>query len=305
MGGGFNAYDKSPSDSVDYIVYIGNIAYNATQGNGACYSGFNIYQPVAYDRRLGTHMFVAGNFSWGNIDANPCADTAPTDGEGINIDTWDFSQGGGTPYAQQGVVEDNIEFLNGGDGIEVENNSAGSPNAPIIIKHNTQYGDRRDEKEGYCVGNGEIHLYKAVNVSLTRNLIYTGFQTGCQGKAIYAMAVANGDATNIISDNFAAGVGGNQTYLYSSQSLTLGPGNVLGTNPSFTHPVNPAAPSCGTTANVTACMATVIADFTPTVVAAKAYGYRRPLSTKVYDSKFPQWLCSTVLPEGLVTKGCQ
>jgi hypothetical protein len=51
-------------------------------------------------------------------------------------------------------------------------------------------------------------------------------------------------------------------------------------------------------------MATVIANYTPTVAAAKAYGYQQPSSTSVSDPLFPKWLCSVNLPAGLVTKGC-
>jgi hypothetical protein len=72
-GGGFNSYDASTSASVDYITYIGNVAYSAASGTGACYSGFNIYQPLASDTNSGTHMYVAGNFSYNNVDGSPCS----------------------------------------------------------------------------------------------------------------------------------------------------------------------------------------------------------------------------------------
>jgi hypothetical protein len=55
---------------------------------------------------------------------------------------------------------------------------------------------------------------------------------------------------------------------------------------------------------VPGCMATMISNFTPTVTAAKAYGYQPP-GGNVYAPLFPQWLCNVTLPSGLVTKGCQ
>src|SRR6201999_4426109 len=103
--------------SVDYIVFVGDIAYNAAQTSAACTSGFNIYQPIASDSVAGTHIFIAGNFSFANKNPDPCAGTSPTDGEGIILDTFDFSQGGGTPYAQQALVENNIVAGNGGRGV--------------------------------------------------------------------------------------------------------------------------------------------------------------------------------------------
>ena len=248
---------------------------------------------------------MAGNFSWANFDGNPCAGTQPTDGEGFNFDTWDFSQGGGTPYTQQGAIENNIEFLNGGYGIEVENNSKGSTHAPIFISNNTMYGDRRDMNQQYCTGNGDLHLYNSDNVTTSGNLIYTGYATDCGGQPFYAIAIGSGNATDSVSNTWFSGVGGNNDFLSGDGSLTLGTGNVIGTNPQFANPVNPGAPNCSGAANVTACMATVIADYTPTVAAAQSYGYQLPSTSDVYDTLFPQWLCNVNLPAGLVSRGCK
>ncbi|MGC2661451.1 MAG: hypothetical protein WA324_26150, partial [Bryobacteraceae bacterium] len=52
------------------------------------------------------------------------------------------------------------------------------------------------------------------------------------------------------------------------------------------------------------CMATVIANFTPTNSSAKAYGYQTPVSTPVTNSLFPTWLCNVGLPSGLVSTPC-
>jgi hypothetical protein len=51
-------------------------------------------------------------------------------------------------------------------------------------------------------------------------------------------------------------------------------------------------------------MATVIANFTPTAAAAKAYGYQTPSTSSTSDPLFPQWLCNVNLPAGLITMGC-
>jgi Chitobiase/beta-hexosaminidase C-terminal domain len=304
---GFSATARSATVSTDYITFIGNIAYNAagTTVNGSCGSGFNIWEPVATDTNPGTHNFVAGNFSWNNFDGNPCDGTKPTDGEGFNFDTWDMSQSGGQPYTQQGVIENNIEFLNGGYGIEVENNSAGSTHAPIYILHNTSYGDRRDMNEGYCTGNGDLDLYNAQNVTAEYNLIYSGYATNCSNGAFYAFAISKGNGTDTFDYNYASGVSGNNTFNYSSDGFSLGTHNTVGTNPSFANPVNPGPPACGSYASVPACMAQVIADYTPTVAAAKSYGYQPVSLTNTPDPLYPQWLCNVSLPSGLVTPGCQ
>jgi hypothetical protein len=305
MGGGFNAYNSSTSASVDYITYIGDVAYNAAQGSGACYSGFNVYQPIASDTASGTHNYVAGSFSYNNNDGDPCAGTAPTDGEGINFDTWDFDQGGGTAYTQQGAMENNIAVFNGGRGIYVENNNAGSAHASIYMNGNTLYGNNAQLTQAYCSGNGDLTVYNASDVTADSNLIQTNSATMCSSaQPKYAIAISTDNATVTINDNYASGTNGNNTFSYDSGSFAFGALNVFGTSPAFANPVNPGAPSCSGSANVPACMATLIANFTPTNAAAKAFGYQPPSATSTNDPLFPQWLCSVTLPAGLVTKGC-
>ena len=91
----------------------------------------------------------------------------------------------------------------------------------------------------------------------------------------------------------------------SNTGFSAGPNNTLGTSPAFSNPTNPGAPSCGSATSVPNCMASVIANFTPTTAAAKSYGYQPVSTTSVYDPLYPQWLCTvTNLPAGLVTPGC-
>ena len=106
--------------SVDYVAFIGNIAYNAAQGSLGCDSGMSIFQPVQSDSLPGTHIYVAGNFAWRNFNSDPCNGGVPTDGQGIMIDTPDGSQNHmPSPYAAQIVVDNNISVSNGGPGIKV------------------------------------------------------------------------------------------------------------------------------------------------------------------------------------------
>jgi hypothetical protein len=315
MGGGFTAYDHSTTGSVDYIVYIGDIAYNAAQGTGACYSGLNVYQPIAFDTNAGTHMLIAGSFSWANVDGSTCySGTSTTDGEGINFDTWDFDQGGGTAYKYQGVIENNIEFLNGTRGIEVENNITGGAGntAPIYIQYNTMYGSGRDTHMAFPSGLAELGLVSAATITAKYNLIYSGFQYVATGSTNnwYAMGMTSGDNTSVVDSNYAAGVSGNNTYLQSSGTFAYGGSNTLGTNPSFSSASNPGAPSCGAFSSVATCMATVVSNFAPSASGASAYGYQAPTTVSVVDPLFPQWLCTatavlnTNIPTGLITPGC-
>lgn len=307
-GGGFNAYDRSTSASVDYITYVGNVAYNAAGGTGACYSGFNIYQPIASDTATGTHMYLAGNFSYANFDGSPCSGGLTTDGEGFNLDTFDFSQGGGTAYIQQSVIQNNIAVGNGSSGFLMENNKTGSSSAPTYFKSNTSYGNLAATNRSFCTGLGEIYVEAAYTVTVSNNLQTTNAATGCMGDAIYAASVANANNSITYAVNWLYAPTGNNTFISSSGSFAYG-SNTTGTSPAFHSTTIPGAPACGGTTNVANCMATLVSNFTPTATGASSYGYQTPSNTSVADALFPQWLCSGTalnpnIPQGLITPGC-
>ncbi len=74
--GGFALANRANA-GVDYFAVIGSIAYDAAQGTSTCASGISIYQPVQSDTAPGTHIYVAGNFSYGNIDPSKCGGGFP------------------------------------------------------------------------------------------------------------------------------------------------------------------------------------------------------------------------------------
>jgi hypothetical protein len=121
--GGFESSDNG-SAGVDYLAFVGNIAYNAVQGSSFCTSAFNTFAPVANDTLPGTHIYIAGNFAYDNVEPNKCDGTTPTDGQGFFFDTTN-------PYSQQMVIDNNIAVFNGGSGIKSYGNTTGSPNARI------------------------------------------------------------------------------------------------------------------------------------------------------------------------------
>ena len=301
--GGFSSSNggRSLSASFDFIAYVGNIAYNSTFGGAGCTSGFNIYQPLPFGTIPGTHIYIAGNFAWDNFDPNPCAGGRPTDGNGIILDTLDGSQGGLKAYTQQIVVEDNFTLLNGGRGIEV--GGGGNTAAPVYIVHNTIYGNNRDKNQNNfdC---GEIYLDRTRLTQTSSNLIATGSVTGCGSYNAFAMAVTNADTTDLIDNNFLFGLNGHFIVSANNGAFTFDPNNILGTDPRFLNSVDPGPPSCASYSSVSACMAPVIANFSPSKIAANGYGYRMASNAAVHDPLFPQWLCIVGLPEGLVTMGC-
>jgi hypothetical protein len=288
-GGGFQVYNESSTGITDYIAFVGDIAYNAAQGSDACHSGFTIGFIRPSDTVAGTHLYVAGNYAWDNLDPSSCAGTAATDGEGIIIDTLKEYN-----YNQQVAIENNIVVGNGGRGI-LQNNNNGTTPATVYIEHNTAYGNNTQAGQAFPSGQGDIMITEANDVTATGNLAMTS-QASVGSNAIYAFSL--GGTGNTVSSNWLYSAAGNTTY--GSGYGT----NVTGISPAFANPVIPGAPSCSGTANVPACAATLIANFTPTNASAKPYGYQTPSTTSVTDPLFPAWLCNVNLPSGLVTPGC-
>jgi hypothetical protein len=264
------------SAGVDYFAVVGSIAYNATQGSTTCTSGISIYQPIQSDSLPGTHIYVAGNFSYANVDSSKCNGGPPTDGDGITLDSFDGSRDHiPHPYSAQVVVENNIVVGNGGKGIEVSNNSAGSSHSAIYIKHNTSWGNLTDPHQSW-LGCGEVLLNVTKTTQVSGNLISTKSATGCGGHPIYALAISRCDETVSITGNLAYGYNGNNAFRYQDGSVGWD-SNKLGQDPNFTKPVVPGAPTCTGTSNVRNCMAPVISDFRPKRLQHQSWAIRKPV----------------------------
>jgi hypothetical protein len=300
--GGFNVVNHGAA-GVDYLAILGSIAYNAAQGTTSCASGISIYEPVQSDVLAGTHIYVAGNFSYGNLDPVQCGGGPPTDGAGIIFGSFDGSQGNISPYSAQAVAYNNIVINNGGKGLEVNNNTAGSYHSAIWFSQNTSWGNLTDPNQTW-LGCAEVSVYKAGNIHIYGNLISTKAATGCSGHPIYALAISGGDASNSVVNNLAYGYNGNNTFLYDSGSFAWGTGNQFGVSPGFRNATTPGPPTCGGTPNVPRCVASLIADFVTTTASAVNLGYHQPSSIPDHDALFPQWLCTAHIPSGLVTMGC-
>ena len=306
-GSGFNTYDFGTA-GVDYLALIGNIVFHAAQGSGQCFSGISIYEPIQYDSLPGTHIYVAGNIVWGNVDPNQCGGTSPTDGEGILFDTFDGSQTQGyVPYTQQAVMTNNITFGNGNSGVKVYQNDVGAGAfAKLYMTQNTTWGNTTatNESGSECA---EVMLIATTNTQVYGNLAVTRSAKSCGGNPLYAYyVVSSPTTTNAMYQNWAYSPGGNNGGIGGgSNGFAFGPGNVFGVDPLLSSPAIPGAPNCSTSSSVPACMAATIAGFAPKNPAAAAFGYQAPSTVATYDPLFPKWLCNVTLPNGLVTKGCK
>ena len=303
---GFSASSASSTVSFDYVAVLGNIAWNATQSTVLCNSGVTLYEPIKSDSLPGTHIYVAGNFSFDNASPTNCNSGSSTyDGNGIVFDDFSNAQSGGAAYAQQAVIDNNLAVWNGGYGISLSGN--GTQNSLIHIRQNTSVHNliATNSSATTC---GDITILGPVsNVQQYGNLIQTAGATACIGSSqtLYAMNANGADVTDKTYGNFLYSASGNNTGSVSSTGYVYGPNNTTGTDPLFASIADPGQPSCSGKASTVDCMATVIANYTPATAAAKAYGYQIPSTTSRYDPIYPQWLCSvTNMPAGLVTPGC-
>jgi hypothetical protein len=288
------------SAGVDYFVLIADIEYNAAQESSECGSGVSIWEPVPYDTLSGTHIYLSQNFAWANVNPNPCAGTRPTDGEGFIFDTWDAKS-----YNQQGAMENNISLFNGNSGFRVDSTTQ----AQIYIENNTSYAN---EQQSATSGSefAEIFLQEDNNVTVSQNIVHPTVNT-VGGYDIYTLGLSfysqtTGQATNIVNNNQGYSSFGHDTVCQGTCTCFSFGGKNTTTNPTFTSPPTsvPGAPNCSGFSTVPACMATLIADLTPTTPSNTSWGYQPVSDTCVTDPYYPRWLKNVGLPSGLVTATC-
>jgi hypothetical protein len=302
QGNGFTSASTG-NFGVDYLAIIGNAAYNAAQSSTECYSGISIYEPTNSDTFAGTHIYIAGNFSWHNFDNTACLSGTSTDGEGIILDTIDWLGGGPGPYSGQIVVNNNILVGNGGRGFEgVDNYQGTGSHSPIYFEYNTLWDNGRDTVDTST--QSEVRVHSLTNTTVAYNIAVNNGTTSGQGSTqwAYYCTGSNASGSNSVTNTWGYNSSGNTFGVSGCSGFSYGPGNTS-TNPVLASPSVPGAPSCGSSASVPACMASMVSNFAPTTSGASAYGYQTP-GASVYDPLFPQWICNVTIPSGLITMGC-
>lgn len=308
LGGGIGVspYPASPGFGVDQFAAVGDIIYNATSGTAECFGNFSDYEPILNDSTPGTHIFVAGVFSWGAAPGVGCASGLNSDWEGMILDDLSHSQQSPTiAYTGQIAIEQSMFLGNGGQGVQILNNTA----ATVIGKNVTSYGNFQAASLntfGNAVGGLE-YANSPGSTTFTNSIFQetkSGVGTSCAGSTpcnVYAALVSGGGSSNVIDTSYAFGVGGQNTLSVVSPGFSFGAGIVTAT-PNFVNPTVPGAPSCAGFTTTTACMATVIADFTAQAAGAAGLGYQSP-GACAPDALFPVWL-KGIVPNGIITKPC-
>ena len=117
------------------------------------------------------------------------------------------------------------------------------------------------------------------------------------------LCLGGGSGTDDVSQNWGYAVSGTTSSgSYNSPGFSFQGGNTFGENPNFPNPVRPGAPNCNASSSVPACMAAMIVNFKPTNTSALGLAICRQAAHRL--TLFPQWMCTTSLPAGLITAGC-
>lgn len=219
---------------VDYLIIRNNIVYgNAASAPGGC-SGISLNAPVPYDSQPGYHLLVQQNIAYDNLACAACKPVT-TAGNGVVLDDFRHAQTAGQPYRASVLVENNLIFSNGGNGIQV------SLSDNIRIRHNTSWGNLQDRN--HCAGGYEIGAVMSSNITVTNNIAQATRDKMCNGR-ISALYEFGGDQStgDLFDWNLAHGVGPSPVAADNSVRFAWGPHNLIGPDPALTAPVNPTGP---------------------------------------------------------------
>jgi len=150
---------------------------NTTSGNAFfspdAHSGISIFQPQRREEAEGEYgVIIRNNISFNNFNIvgnQNCCSGRPTDGNGIVLDDYQNSQqrdginGSGIDYDRRTLVENNITFANGGNGIHVFRSH------DIDIRNNTSVDNLLNLNNG-----AQINVSSSRDVNIYNNIVSEG-----------------------------------------------------------------------------------------------------------------------------------
>jgi len=171
------------SSVADYITFENNRVHDNSKWSIYGNSGISIYEPVDIDTNTSTYKnIIRNNVSYNNATTLPFyATQAMSDGNGIILDDFNFTQNPGTPYQGKTLVVNNIVYNNGGSGIHAYE----STNVDIV--NNTAYNNNQTDELDW----GQIFANLSADVNITNNILYA--RTGYPVNANYSN-------TNVVYD---------------------------------------------------------------------------------------------------------
>lgn len=158
-GGGINC------DQSDWILIEWNIVHNNAYWDVNQHSGISVYQPryLANDTRA-FGVIIRNNTCYANENFldNPLFGR-PTDGNGIVVDDFkNISPGGnGVVYERGALIENNLSFLNGGQGVHCYRAHN------VYVRNNTCYKNMKSFDFG-----GEVSVSESSRVLVYNNILF-------------------------------------------------------------------------------------------------------------------------------------
>ncbi|MDD5570728.1 MAG: hypothetical protein PHD97_06170, partial [Bacteroidales bacterium] len=150
--------------NADYVTIEDNIVYNNAWYS--CYdcSGISVGWCSTFDNNTSTYkIIVRRNLCYNNKNEIPAIQGGGiTDGEGIIIDIQDGTAGGVPPYNGRILVENNICFNNGGDGI-----TCFRTNHVDVINNTCYLND-----QSASINRGQIAPNQTNNTTILNNILY-------------------------------------------------------------------------------------------------------------------------------------
>jgi parallel beta-helix repeat protein len=153
----------------DYLTFENNVVRdNAKRSEWNC-SGISIWHPVESDKEPGYHMIIRGNVAFENeceLPFSPMGHSNPTDGNGIIIDDYYNTQGGGQDggYPSATLVENNLCFNNGGRGIAIYKSDK------VTVRHNTIWHNMYVLSK-YGKHTGDLEFFESRNSEVFNNIV--------------------------------------------------------------------------------------------------------------------------------------
>jgi parallel beta-helix repeat protein len=200
----------------DYLVFDSNIVRNNSKRNKWNCSGLSIWHPVELDQQPGFHIIVKNNVAFENecdIAFSPHGHKNPTDGNGIIIDDFRNTQGGGQEggYKAAVLVENNLSFNNGGRGIAVYQSDN------VTVRNNTTYHNLRILTK-YFDWAGEISVDNSKGSKVENNIMVKNPAVRSKGLRCYD----NDGLNTCVTNNFVVGAAD-----FCGQTLTVKENTVL------------------------------------------------------------------------------
>jgi parallel beta-helix repeat protein len=215
--------------SGDHVIIENNVVYNCCWKNWNVtlnMSGINFYESRAASSGPipGTTygIIIRNNICYNNFAEPYSNGKPPTDGNGIIIDDFNFTQNTGTPYAKGVLIENNLCYNNGGAGLCVYDSDN------VTARNNTFYYNqwKKDQYPG-SKGGGDLDVScDAIGLG-NNNQIYNNICITNPSQKSYGLVIKN-QSNCLVENNLV------NSYLYSPTG-TVPTSNIVTSSAAFVY----------------------------------------------------------------------